>query len=120
MSSQWTYIDKDCYEKLMDFMNTQYSADLKGEYVDLDLFYSDDWLLDSAVIDNVVERNGNWDVYLVFAHVFNPMKMIKKKITKCTSLKKAELTANYMRRQAAKDQRGTLRLNDSMFKSCNN
>ena len=120
MKDQNVYIDKKCYESLMDVMNVQYFSDLKGEPHDLDLFFRDDWLLDSAVIDNVVERNGNWDVYLVFAHVLNPMKMIKKRITRCTSLKRAELSANYMRRLAAKDQRGTLILEESYFKCCNN
>jgi len=115
-----TYIDQKCYEKLMDFMNMQHLVDQKGEYLDLDLFYSDEWLLDSAVIDNVVERKGNWDVYLVFAYVFDPLKLIKRKITRCTSLQKAEMSANYMRRQAAKDQRGTLRIADTTFVSCNN
>lgn len=114
------YVDKNCYEKLMDFMNTQHFMDLKGEYVDLDLFYRDEWLLDSAVIDNIVERKGNWEVYLVFSHVYNPFKMIRKKISKCTSFKKAALSADTMRRQAAKDQRGTLRIDESFFNSCNN
>ncbi|MDW3197082.1 MAG: hypothetical protein R8G66_32185 [Cytophagales bacterium] len=95
-------------------------TDLRGEYMDLDLFYRDEWLLDSAVIENVIERNGNWDIYLVFAHVSDPLKLIKRKITRCTTLKRAELTANFMRRQAAKDQRGTLRIDASIFHSCDN
>ncbi|MEP0985092.1 hypothetical protein [Ekhidna sp.] len=114
------YVDRRCYEKLMDFMNIQALLDLKGDFVDLDLFYSDEWLLDSAVIDNVVERNGNWDVFLVFAHVTDPMKLIKRKITRFTSIKKAELAANYMRRLAAKDQRGTLKVRNAAFLNCNN
>ncbi len=118
--SSHIYIDKTSYENLMDYMNNQYFVDHKGEYIDLDLFYHDEWLLDSAVIDHVVERNGNWDVYLVFAHVDDPFKIIKKKITRCTSLQKAMLSANYMKRQAAKDQRGTLRLDEAYFQNCDN
>ena len=114
------YVDRRCYEKLMDFMNIQSFSDQRGEFTDLDLFYSDEWLLDSAVVDNVIERNGNWDVYLVFAHVSDPLKLIKKKITRCTTIKKAELAANYMRRLAAKDQRGTLKIDSTTFKSCEN
>ncbi|MEM8569056.1 MAG: hypothetical protein AAGF85_21555 [Bacteroidota bacterium] len=120
MTKPLIYIDKTCYENMIDFMNGHCFVDLKGEYLDLDLFYNDAWLLDSAVIDNVVERRGNWDVYLIFAHIFNPYKVIKKKITRCTSFKKAQLSANYMRRLAAKDQRGTLKLDNSAFLSCNN
>ncbi|MEQ8553098.1 MAG: hypothetical protein RIC06_24445 [Cyclobacteriaceae bacterium] len=114
------YIDNSCYESLMDMMNSQVHLDLKGNFMDLDLFYSDQWLLDSAVIENVVERNGNWDVYLVFAHINNPLKLIKRKITRCTTLKKAELSANFMRRLAAKDQRGTLKIEGSLFNYCSN
>ena len=120
MKNHKIYIDKKCYEKLMDCMNIQHVTDHRGEYIDLDLFYRDEWLLDSAVIDNIVERKGNWDVYLVFAHIYNPFKMIKKKISKCISLQKAELAANMMRRLAAKDQRGTLKIDQSLFHSCNN
>ena len=114
------YVDRKCYENLMDHMNKQHTVDLRGEYVDLNLFHSDKWLLDSAVIDRIVKRNGNWDIYLIFAYVLDPFKMIRKKITSCTSLQKAKLSANYMRRLAAKDQRGTLRLDDSSFFNCNN
>ena len=114
------YIDRRCYGQLLDFMNLQAVSDQRGEFTDLDLFYSDEWLLDSAVVDNVVERNGNWDIYLVFAHVLDPMKFIKRKITRCTTVKKAKLTANYMRRLAAKDQRGTLRVNSAYFDNCKN
>lgn len=114
------YIDKKCYEVLIDHMNLQHTIDKEGGYIDLNLFYSDEWLLDSAVIENVSERNGNWDVYLVFAWVLNPMKLIKRKITRCITLSKAELYANYMRRLAAKDQRGTLQVDGKNFRNCLN
>ena len=114
------FVDKKAYENLLDHLNRSYSTDLRGEFIDLDLFYSDKWLMDSSVIENILERKGNWEIYLVFAHVYDPLKLIKRRITKCVTLKKAELTANYMRRLAAKDQRGTLRLNKESFNHCDN
>lgn len=120
MTTSKVYVDITCYESLMDFMNLQQVVDLKGEFTDFDLFYSDEWLLNSAVIDNVIHRDGNWDIYLVFVHVTNPLKLIKRKITKCITHQKACLTANHMRRLAAKDQRGTLKISDTSFQSCDN
>lgn len=120
MTYKKVYVDRKCYESLMDGLNLQQVVDQKGEFTDFDLFYSDDWLLNSAVVDNVIERNGNWDIYLVFAYVGNPLKLIKRRITRCITIKKANLTANYMRRLAAKDQRGTLKIDCSSFKNCDN
>jgi hypothetical protein len=114
------YIDNKAYENLLDHLNRNHSTDLRGQFIDLDLFYSDEWLLDSSVIENIWERKGNWEIYLVFAHIYDPLKLIKRKITKCFTLKKAELTANHMRRLAAKDQRGTLRVKKESFKYCDN
>ena len=120
MTKRKIYVDRKCYENLIHALNLQQSADMKGEFTDFDLFYSDDWLLNSAVIENIIPRNGNWDIYLVFAYVGNPLKLIKKKITRCITQKNADLTANYMRRLAAKDQRGTLKIDESQFKNFDN
>tara|TARA_Y100000768_G_C23965505_1_gene677626 strand:+ start:1638 stop:2000 length:363 start_codon:yes stop_codon:yes gene_type:complete len=120
MGRQNIYIDKTCYEQLLKGMNHQQFDDTYGEYTDLDVFNNDAWLLDSAVIDHIVERRGNWSIYLVFAYCKYPMRLIKRKITSCFSQQKAELAANHMRRLAAKDQRGTLIVNPSDFYHCSN
>ena len=120
MRDKTVYIDATCYEGLLDFMNQQDKDDAHGEIIDLDLFYNDQWLLDSAVIDLVVPRHGNWIIYLVFAYAKFPLRLIKRKITKCNTLDKARLTAGYMRRLAAKDQRGTLTVRKTDFDQCLN
>lgn len=120
MKEHTVYIDATCYEGLMDFMNQQENDDVHGEFIDLDLFYNDQWLLDSAVIDRVVPRQGNWIIYLVFAYAKFPLRLIKRKITKCNTLDKARITAEYMRRLAAKDQRGTLQVREADFTQCLN
>ncbi|GAB5523736.1 MAG: hypothetical protein Roseis2KO_16080 [Roseivirga sp.] len=120
MKKKPVYIDECCYESLMDALNDRLKDDLKGDFPDLDLFYNDQWLLDSAVVDNLVKVRGNWDVFLVFAHIHFPLKLIRKKITRCNTLKKALFAADKMRRQAAKDQRGTLKIKESSFEYCLN
>ena len=104
----------------MDFMNERHLDDLCGEIWDLNLFYNDSWLLDSAVIDKIVPIRGNWDIYLVFADTKFPFRLIKRKITRCMTLKNAEFAADKMRRLAAKDQRGTLKVDETDFKYCFN
>ena len=120
MKSKPIYIDETCYGSLMDFLNERLKDDANGEVLDLDLFYNDSWLLDSAVVDNLVPVNGNWDIFLIFAHSEFPLKLIRKKITRCNTLKNALFAADKMRRQAAKDQRGTLEIKESYFEHCLN
>ena len=120
MDKKRIYIDPTCYESLMDFMNERQTDDLHGEIPDLDVFYNDGWLQDSAVIDNITPKCGNWQVSLVFAYTKFPVKFIKRKITVCTTRKRAKITADYMRRLAAKDQRGTLKVQEKDFKHCLN
>ena len=101
-------------------MTSQLLDDLHGEILDLDVFYNDAWLKDSAVIDNIKPIDGNWEVSLVFAYIRFPMKLIKRKITTCITRQKAEISAHYMRRLAAKDQRGTLYIDKKYFDLCLN
>jgi hypothetical protein len=73
------------------------------------LFITDGaWLKDAAVIDVINARQGAWDVLLVFAHYKNPLRLIVRNITRCFSEQKAKATAFYIRKEAAKDRRGTL------------
>ncbi len=113
------YVDRRCYDNLVDFKKESRS-DLKGRYADFNLFFDDEWLLDSAVIDQVYHRKGNWEVHLVFAHINNPLKFIKRRVGNFVSRRKAEIAANLLRRQAAKDPRGTLSLDNSFFEGCDN
>ncbi|MEO1052612.1 MAG: hypothetical protein AAFX87_18410 [Bacteroidota bacterium] len=101
-------------------MNMNHNDDQAGEIWDLELFYNDSWLLDSAVIDFVVCNKGNWDIHLVFADTKFPLRLIKRKITKCITLRRAQVAADSMRRLAAKDQRGTLKVDKSDFEHCLN
>ncbi|ANI90588.1 hypothetical protein A9P82_03500 [Arachidicoccus ginsenosidimutans] len=97
---------------MLSFIENLYSTDKAGALSDTGFILDDFWLQDTAVIENIERRHGAWDVCLVFAHYLQPLKLIKRKITNFASFKKAEVTAHYMRRLAAKDQRGTMIINE--------
>ena len=113
------HLDEQAYQELLDLLNNSHFTEVVGSIVDFNLLLDDWWLQDSAVIENLVHRCGQWDVHLVFAHYRNPLRLIKRKITTCFCKSQAETHAYYMKRLAAKDQRGTLRV-DSGFYAFNN
>ncbi|SCC56276.1 hypothetical protein GA0116948_11514 [Chitinophaga costaii] len=96
---------------MLDFIEETYATNKPGTAEDADFILDDFWLQDTVVIENIERRHGAWNIFLVFAHHLQPLKLIKRSITNFSSLKKAALTAHYMRRLAAKDQRGTMYLN---------
>ena len=87
-----------------------------------DLLFIEDgsWLKDAAVIDSICNRHGAWDVYLVFAHYKNPLQLIVRNITRCFSEQKAQAAAFYIRKEAAKDRRGTLYVSMKDLDICKN
>lgn len=101
-------IDERAYSSMLDSVNAFYSSNVCGFSLDMDFIKDDYWLQNTAVIENIERRGGSWAIFLVFAHHLQPLKFIKRGITQFSCLKKATLSAHYMRRLAAKDQRGTL------------
>lgn len=111
-------LDGFAYEELLNMLNNLHFTEKKGTASDM-IFLSDDWWLrDTAVIENIVKREGMWEIHLVFAHYQDPCKLIKRVITRHTDKNKAILSAQYMRRLAAKDQRGTLEVKLEDFTFC--
>lgn len=106
------------YQELLNLLNNQHFTEKPGLEADMNFLADDLWLKDTAVIEGVVERNGLWEIQLVFAHYKEPQKLIIRAIDRYTDKKKALLSAGYMRRLAAKDQRGTLRVNIQDFNLC--
>ena len=106
------------YEEVLNLLNNQHFVEKGGCSEDM-LFLSEDWWLrDTAVIENIVKRAGMWEIQLVFAHYQQPHQLIKRIISRFSSKQKAKLYAHYMRRLAAKDQRGTLKVDISEFRLC--
>lgn len=111
-------IDKHVYEQVLNLLNSQHFVDARGDESDMLLLSEDEWLADTVVIDNIYPRRGQWEIHLLFAHHQQPLKLIKRKITTCFDYRKAAITAALMRRGAAKDQRGTLRIAVEKFGLC--
>ena len=112
------HLDEMAYEELLNLLNNQHFTEKAGSKTDLGFLTDDWWLRDTAVIENIVKREGMWEIHLVFAHYQEPQKLIKRVISRYTCKSKAELNAWYMRRLAAKDQRGTLKVNLEDFGLC--
>ncbi len=113
-------LDSKIYEELLNLLNNQHFTGRSGYFTDLTFLHDDWWLRDTAVIENIVKREGMWEIQLVFAHYQEPQKLIKRVISRYTCKHKAELNAWYMRRLAAKDQRGTLKVDLKDFSVCSN
>ena len=113
-----TYLDDKVYNSLLNLLNNQHFTECAGTSKDMDFLSEDWWLRDTAVVENIVKRGGMWEIHLVFAHYKQPHKLIKRVIDRYTSKDKAELNAWYMKRLAAKDQRGTLKVNLDDFGLC--
>lgn len=109
------HLSAELYAQVLDQLNGQGLTDCLGKERDLSFFKHDQWLCDSAVIERISERRGAWDVLLVFAHQAEPMQFLVRKITSHSCPKRAQQMAFYMRRLAAKDQRGTLVISASQF-----
>jgi hypothetical protein len=101
-------ISNAMYAVMLDGLNGLYRSDIVGDQSDMKFIAEDYWLGDTAVIERLVLRKGAWEINLLFAHHKNPVKFIVRCITTQSCPRKAAQTAFYMRRAAAKDQRGTL------------
>ncbi|AFK03947.1 hypothetical protein Emtol_2812 [Emticicia oligotrophica DSM 17448] len=120
MTSSTCKIDERMYNSLLELLNDTYFIDTKGNIQDFQFYHDDHWLSDSAVIDNLIYKRGEWNIELLFALHTNPLKFIKRQIMSYSCPKKATLSASLMRRMAAKDQRGTLEVKVENFNICTN
>lgn len=104
-------IDFETYKWLLKSLNTASLHDgSKATLEDIDFIKDDTWLSATSVIENVAKRKGSWHIDLVFAYYKDPLRFIIRKITQHNSFKQATLIASLFRRQAAKDQRGTIEI----------
>ncbi len=115
-----SHLSSKAYAELLNLMNRQYFCERVGKPNDYSFLQADQWLKDSAVIDQVIRTKEGWAIYLIFAHAVFPYRFIRRFIHRINHPKKATVTAEYMRRQAAKDQRGTLTIQMSDFSLCTN
>ena len=108
------------YRDLLRILNNIHFTDKAGTSFDLNLLKNDWWLQNSAVSDRITRKNGQWLINLVFAHYGLPLNLLIRDITSDANLKTAKIKGFYMKRVAAKDQRGTLEVELDQFKYCDN
>ncbi len=109
------FIDAGLYEAVLRSLDRQFWAERVGEYCDMHFMVNDHWMRDTAVVENVIQRDGLWKIYLTFAHYKNPLLLIRREISRCFSKRTALIYGQYMRRIAAKDPRGTLEVDINDF-----
>ncbi len=103
------------YNSLLESLDNLHFIEKKGQSKDLTFLADDWWLADTVVIEYLTYRRGMWEIHLIFAHYRQPCKLLKRIITTTYCPKKAEITAKLMRKLAAKDQRGTLHLDEDDY-----
>ncbi len=108
-------LSKEMYAQMLDGLNNLYFSDKLGFSNDLKFIANDYWLGDTAVIEQLQLRKGLWEVNLIFAYPSAPTRFLKRRITAHASPQRAAQMAFYMRRLAAKDQRGTISVNIDDF-----
>lgn len=101
-------LDESVRTALRSYMISLEHIDKPAEKINLYFLHDDIWLMDSAVIEHIIYKKGCWDVFLVFAHHKFPLQLFVRFMVSCISESRGKATAYYMRKMAAKDQRGTL------------
>ena len=76
----------------------------------------DAWLLDAEVRTKIEEIKGRWEVSLVFVNIKDPNQVLIRKIGDYRSKRLAEIYALNMQKTAAKDIRGTQKVDKSVNK----
>jgi hypothetical protein len=104
-------LDDFAYNHLLMFSEGLLLAEKPAQAQDLERLNQDAWLTDSAVVCHSVRCQGAWEVRLLFANPSPPYRFLQKPIARFSCPRRAALTAELMRRQAAKDQRGTIKIN---------
>jgi hypothetical protein len=103
-------LQAEAYAEMLDSLHNLFHTEKPGQAQDVRFCSSDSWLSDSAVVERISRRGGAWEISLLFAHHQNPLQFLCRRISAHSCPKRAATFAFYMRRMAAKDQRGTLRL----------
>ncbi len=80
----------------------------------------DAWLLDAEVQYKIEEVNSRWEVALVFIDTKDPTHVLIQKIGSYRSQRLAEIYAKNMQHTAAKDIRGTQKVNKDDYHINNN
>ncbi len=80
----------------------------------------DAWLLDAEVKYRIEEAHGRWQVSLIFIDTHDPTHFLVKQIGDYRTEKLAKIYARNMQQTAAKDFRGTQKVNPDDYPANNN
>lgn len=80
----------------------------------------DAWLLDAEVQYRIEEIKSRWEVSLIFIDTKDPSHILVRKIGYYRSKRLAEINARIMQKNAAKDVRGTQKVNRDDYYTNNN
>ena len=80
----------------------------------------DKWLLDAEVQSKIEYVNGCWQVSLIFIDTKDPNHILIRKIGDFRSERLAEIAALNMKNTAAKDVRGTQKVDKDAYNFNNN
>ena len=69
------------------------------------------WLIDAEVQYKITHVKGRWEVALVFINTKDPTQILVKTIGDYRSKRLAEIAGRHMQQTAAKDPRGTQKVN---------
>ena len=75
----------------------------------------DAWLLDAEVRTKIEEVKGRWEVSLIFVNTTEPNQVLIRKIGDYRSKRLAKIYALNMQKTAAKDKRGTQKVDKSAY-----
>lgn len=78
------------------------------------------WLLDAEVKHRITHDKGRWHVELIFIDTTDPTHFLVKRIADFRTERLAEINATYMVQTAAKDIRGTRKVNEDDYNINNN
>lgn len=110
-------LDYEMYKWLLNSINQMSLYEDKiGHESEFNFLRSSNWLADTAVIERLIYTKGQYKIDLLFAHHQQPLKLLIRNITTQPDLKKAKIMSSLFRRQAAKDQRGTLFVHEGLLK----
>ena len=80
----------------------------------------DAWLLDAEVRTKIEEIKGRWEVSLIFVNTKDPNQLLVRRVGDYRSKRLAEIYALNMQKTAAKDKRGTQKVDKSAYNFDNN
>lgn len=81
---------------------------------------NNDWLLDAEVQYRVTPVSGRWEVSLIFINIKDPKQVLVQTIGNYHTERIAEIHGKHMQQTAAKDYRGTQKVNKDAYDINNN